>query len=320
MASSSTDSQGKDKDIREKLVKTGHVDAMVSVGNNFFYTKSLPCSLWFFDKGKAETLKDKILFIDARNYFTVVDRTLNEWSEWQLKNLNAIVWLYRGEKEKYKNLIAEYLKTFHDGTKEIKESVKEYRQLLDADRIGHFDCAVDHLCKELKEMTAETLIKPDAVMESLKAAAEIHKKCTAGVLGSFENVPANLQKEKLKDIGFSRLAAYKKALEQRGEAVAEVINDYITILQEAKWLTEKFGTDGEYTDVPGLCKIASIAEVEEKNWSLTPGAYVGVAAAEDDGVDFAERMHEIHAELLTLQQQSNTLMEKISANFKELGI
>ena len=320
MASSSTDSQGKDKDIREQLVKTGHVDVMVSVGNNFFYTKSLPCSLWFFDKGKAETLKDKILFIDARNYFTVVDRTLNEWSEWQLKNLNAIVWLYRGENEKYRELINEYLETFHNSVAEIKEICQSYRQLLDGDRAGHFDCAIDHLNKELKEITAETLIKPDAVVEALKNAAEIHKKCTAGALGSFENIPAALQKEKLKDIGFSRLAAYKKALETSGEAIAEVINGYITILQEANWLTDKFGVDGKYADIPGLCKIASSADVEEKNWSLTPGAYVGVAEAEDDGVDFADRMHEIHAELLTLQQESNALMEKISANFRELGI
>ena len=89
MASSATDSQRKDKDIRQKLVETGHVDAMISVGNNFFHTKSLPCSLWFFDKGKREALKDKILFIDARNYYTVADRTLNECSEWQLENLNA---------------------------------------------------------------------------------------------------------------------------------------------------------------------------------------------------------------------------------------
>ena len=108
MASSATDSQGKDKDIREQLVKTGHVDVMVSVGNNFFYTKSLPCSLWFFDKGKKEELRDKVLFIDARNYYAVVDRTLNEWSEWQLKNLNAIVWLYRGEVDKYRALLEEY--------------------------------------------------------------------------------------------------------------------------------------------------------------------------------------------------------------------
>ena len=109
MASSATDSQDTDKDIREQLVQTGHVDVMVSVGNNFFYTKSLPCSLWFFDKCKKEELRDKVLFIDARNYYTVVDRTLNEGSKWQLKNLNAIMWLYRGERDKYKELLQEYL-------------------------------------------------------------------------------------------------------------------------------------------------------------------------------------------------------------------
>ena len=108
MAASATDSQGRDKDIREDLIKTGHVDAVISVGPNFFYTKSLPCTLWFFDKGKQDSIKDKILFIDARNYYSSVDRTLNEWSDWQLKNLNAIVWLYRGEIEKYEGLIQEY--------------------------------------------------------------------------------------------------------------------------------------------------------------------------------------------------------------------
>ena len=108
MASSATDSQGKDKDIREKLIDTSAVDVMMSVGNNFFYTKSLPCTLWFFDKAKREENKDKVLFIDARNYYTVVDKTLNEWSEWQMKNLNAIVWLYRGEIDKYQKLLGEY--------------------------------------------------------------------------------------------------------------------------------------------------------------------------------------------------------------------
>jgi len=56
MASSATDSSGKDREIRQKLVETGHVDVMMSVGNNFFYTKSLPCSLWFFDKGKTKNM------------------------------------------------------------------------------------------------------------------------------------------------------------------------------------------------------------------------------------------------------------------------
>lgn len=85
MASSTTGSSGKDRDIRQRLVESGHVDVIVSVGNNFFYIKSLSCSLWFFGKGKPEALRDKVLFIDARNYYTVVDRTLNEWSEWHGK-------------------------------------------------------------------------------------------------------------------------------------------------------------------------------------------------------------------------------------------
>ena len=85
------------------------------------------------------------------------------------------------------------------------------------------------------------------------------------------------------------------------------------------WLYEKFG-EGEYKDVPGLCKLAAISEIEEKGWSLTPGAYVGVAPTKDDGVDFAQRMKEIHAELLTLQAESNALMETISQNLKEMGL
>ncbi len=130
MASSATDSQGKDKDIRQQLVQTGHVDVMISVGNNFFYTKSLPCSLWFFDKGKQEELRDKVLFIDARNYYTVVDRTLNEWSDWQLKNLNAIVWLYRGEVDKYQSLLEEYrqelgeMLSFSDRAEQLETDLK----------------------------------------------------------------------------------------------------------------------------------------------------------------------------------------------------
>lgn len=88
---------------------------------------------------------------------------------------------------------------------------------------------------------------------------------------------------------------------------------------QARWLYEKFG-EGEYRDIPGLCKVASRTEIAEKNYSLTPGAYVGVAAAEDDGVDFAQRMAEIHRELLTLQAESNDLMQTISENLKEMGL
>lgn len=94
---------------------------------------------------------------------------------------------------------------------------------------------------------------------------------------------------------------------------------------EAVWLTEKFG-EGEYADVAGLCKVAKRVEIrgdqsaEKSSWSLTPGAYVGVPPVEDDGVDFHERMAEIHSELLELQRQSNGLMAVIDHNFQELGL
>ena len=97
------------------------------------------------------------------------------------------------------------------------------------------------------------------------------------------------------------------------------MDEAVTIAKEAVWLYDKFGA-GEYRDIPGLCKVAARDEIEAKGWSLTPGAYVGVAPVEDDGVDFKARMAEIHAELRALQAQSNELMETISRNLEELGI
>ena len=103
----------------------------------------------------------------------------------------------------------------------------------------------------------------------------------------------------------------------------------LTVAKEACWLVGKFG-DGVYQDVLGLCKIAYTTKeaqgekggvsIEDKGWSLTPGAYVGVAPVEDDGVNYHARMKEIHAELLELQAKSNELMETISRNMEEMGL
>lgn len=259
MASSATDSSRKDKTIREALIQTGHVDVMISVANNFFYTKSLPCTLWFFDKGKSEALQDKVLFIDGRNYYTVVDRTLNEWSDWQLKNLNAIVWLYRGENDKYRELLAEY----HTAL----ESDDDFASIREA------------LEKDIEAKRAEA-----------KKAVEAAKK------------------------------REQKSIRAKFDEEIAALEETLTIAKEAIWLTEKFG-EGVYTDIPGLCKIADRKTIlEEKGASLTPGAYVGVEPEEDDGVNFIERMKEIHQELLKLQKESDELMATISKNMEEMGV
>ena len=108
MASSASDAGNKDKDIRQKLVETGHVDVMVAIGPKFFYTRSLPCTLWFFDKGKPAERLDTVLMLDARNVFHVVSARSHIFTEEQLANLTAITWLYRGEQEKLTALVATY--------------------------------------------------------------------------------------------------------------------------------------------------------------------------------------------------------------------
>jgi type I restriction enzyme M protein len=108
MASSASDAGNKDKDIRQKLVETGHVDVMMSIGPKFFYTRSLPCALWFFDKGKPDDLLDTVLMIDARNHYTVVSARSHVFTDEQLANLTAITWLYRGEHDKFVALLASH--------------------------------------------------------------------------------------------------------------------------------------------------------------------------------------------------------------------
>jgi type I restriction enzyme M protein len=121
MASSASDAGNKDRDIREQLVKTGHVDVMMGIGNKFFYTRSLPCTLWFFDKGKPDDLLDQVLMIDARNTYHVVSARSHVFTEEQLANLNAIVWLYRGEQGKYVALLGRYQQKVADWLAAVPE-------------------------------------------------------------------------------------------------------------------------------------------------------------------------------------------------------
>jgi len=84
--------------IRQKLIESSAVDVMVAVGNKMFYTVTLPCTLWFFDRGKAKTPRaDKVLFIDARHIYRQIDRAHREWTESQIGFIANLVRLYRGE-------------------------------------------------------------------------------------------------------------------------------------------------------------------------------------------------------------------------------
>ena len=97
-----------EKDVRRKIVQTGDVDVMLAIRGNFFYTRSVPCELWFFDRGKPKARRDQVLMLDARNVFRKVTRKIYDFSPEQLANLTSIVWLYRGQTDRFLDLVKSY--------------------------------------------------------------------------------------------------------------------------------------------------------------------------------------------------------------------
>jgi type I restriction enzyme M protein len=192
MANSASDARSSEQELRQQLIEARAVDVMVAVGPNMFYTVTLPCTLWFFDKGKAKSPRaDTVLFIDARHIYRQIDRAHREWTAAQIAFIANLVRLYRGE-------------------------------------------ALD---------------------------------LTVG-----------------------------------GEETA------------AK-LKEVFGDTPAYANVPGLCKAATLQEIEGQGWSLNPGRYVGVAPGEDvSDEDFKEQLETLNEELESLNAQARELEQTIAAN------
>jgi type I restriction enzyme M protein len=191
MANSASDARASELEIRKKLIQNGAVDVMIAVGSNFFYTVTLPCTLWFLDKGKSDNIrKNKVLFIDARHIYKQIDRAHREFSEDQIEFIANIVRLYRGE----------------------------------------------------------------AVENAYGSEAMLQEKFPQGV----------------------------------------------------------------YTDIAGLCKVATTSDIEAQTWSLNPGRYVGVAEKAVDDFIFAEKLEELNEELEVLNVEARELEERIAENVMKL--
>jgi type I restriction enzyme M protein len=191
MANSASDARHSEAEIRRKLIEDGLVDAMVAVSSNFFYTVTLPVTLWFLDRGKGKTPREnKVLFLDARKVFRQVDRAHRDFTEEQIEFLANIVRLYRDE-------------------------------------------------------------EPELVSE------------------------------------------------------------------EDTLFEERF-PNGEYADVKGLCKVATIEEIEAQGWSLNPGRYVGTEVEEIDDEVFEERLGESHADLGPLGARARELEDAVDSVLEQL--
>ena len=185
MANSAGDACHSECEIRRQLVESGAVDVMVAIGTNFFYTVTLPVTLWFLDKNKCGTdREDTVLFLDARHLYRQIDRAHRDFLPEQIEFLANIVRLYRDEK-------------------------------------------------------VETVDGSDVLLK--------------------------------------------------------------------EWLP-----GGVYTDIPGLCKVATRADIEAQGWSLNPGRYTGTVPVDDDGEDFTEKLAGLFDEFARLSDEADVLRTKVS--------
>ena len=358
--SSQASSAGRDEaKVRRKIVETGHVDVMIAIRSNFFYTRSVPCELWFFNKNKPEDKRDKVLMLDARNVYRQVTRKIYDFSPEQMKNLTSIVWLYRGQSERFLNLVAEYMDTVVREAGETFKPLDDFKNGIDtlmnvmepflgtlSENDAHGETLAD--LKESQEVFGKDIEVFQDAVKSANAAWTSAGKDNEG-LHQFSEVIAPIA-EKSRELGrqtdqIYRLALRlielcekklnarendfwakkeinqsKKPLDEKRKACMEQLRQVRYFYRQVRWLQERF-PDAELRDVEGLVKLVGIDEIEKNDWSLTPGRYVGVAPEEmDEDFDFEETMRAIHAEINELNAEAVVLAEQIAGNFEELGI
>lgn len=358
MASSASDAGHSEKDIREKLVKTGSVDVMMAIGNNFFYTRSLPCTLWFFDRAKEndEAKKDKVLMLDARKIYRKVTSKVNDFSPEQLQNLICIVNLYRGNTKKFESTVKSYLQTSADLAKETAEATtelqkqlqkvfktvsdfankyakenKEAKAFVDALNIEETASIYEQQNNLIKAVTL-SLSKGKADIDILESIAHLCKtlrkpqdKLIKQLLDAISTAAKEYQLSKnkeWKELNLKEQLDQLKTLQQQlsgnpDEEEPGLLHETEYFYKQTHWLTSRF-PEGVYTDVEGLCKVVTQKEIEAKDWSLSPGRYVGVDTTTDEDFDYEERLNEIHIELEGLNEEAIKLAELISENYKQV--
>ena len=296
MPNSASDARNSEYEIRKNIVNSGIVDVMVTIPSNMFYTVTLPATLWFFDKSKIQNdKKDKILFIDARNVYKQIDRAHREWSEENIQNLSAIVNLYHGSSEKYDKNIAKYKENIKTTKQTLESTYKEYEKFY-----NELTTLVD-----VDKLTQTISLEFENIETLLKDTKEIHNTFK-------ESVKPNIKKLKL--------TAKLKQLDEKLKNLEENIKDINYWRDNLSWLKDKF-PNGKYQDIQGLCKVANRSEyVDEHDYSLNAGRYVGVAL-EDDNLsqdEFKDMMKNKHKELLELNDEAKQLEKQIDENIKEL--
>ena len=361
MSSQASSAGHGEKDIRRKIIETGDVDIMISIRSNFFYTRTVPCELWFFDKNKPKDKKDKVLMLDARNIFRKVTRKVYDFSPEQLKNITAVVWLYRGQSDKFLSLVKEYfqmvssecgllpdkfnafeisyqeiwkqvfqLKTADESKKKALKNIKDELAvawaLFDKDKTDTV-ALVDAYQKRWGKDQPET---NDQQHKAQKAFAPIAEKIKGLIkqvdlvyklnIRTTDFIEKELDVKSISTWDSRTINKNKKELDDCRKDVVEQLRLANYFFRQIVWLQEHF-PDAKLRDVEGLVKLVTQKEIEKNDWSLTPGRYVGVAPPPpEDEDEIAERLRDIHIELVDLNKEAEKFAKTIQRNFEELGI
>ncbi|RYC70017.1 type I restriction-modification system subunit M [Spirosoma sordidisoli] len=344
MANSASDARGGEAEVRKNLVDAGIVDVMVTVSSNFFYTVTLPVTLWFFDKAKTNEQHprhDQTLFIDARRIYYQTSRSTRAFTQAQLMNITSIVWLHRGETDQFHQLRSRYqtaLTTWQnaavahpDGKKTYQgEEIHRGRVLAALHKLGNglriwFNTVAMLLSEEAKAAldnnpawatTVDALIDATADQLTDKAAINaLYKQADEAV--SFAD--KTLRPDKDKSFTKADIRGLLRALASERDDLLFVLERVSYFGQQLHWLDSHF-PDAEYRDVEGLCKVASRADIAAQQYSLNPGRYVGVAL-EDDGMtadEFREFIQNQTNTLATLHTEADQLQQQIAEEVKLL--
>jgi len=360
MSSQASSAGHGEAEVRRKIVETGDVDVMIAIRSNFFYTRTVPCELWHFDRGKPEERRDQVLMIDARNVYRKVTRKIYDFSPEQLANLTAIVWLYRGQSERFVSLVQQYLDRTIAEAAAIAEPAAAFRNAYaalaeaaapflktwaaGAEPTRERDEAAEVCFASLAEWTgriatewaqpcAAELSAQHARLNELEPLAtacrdlvkdvDLVTKLATRLTDSCEKqVRASKQNGEGNHAEWDgrAIGRLEKDLDARRKELAEQLKRTAYFQRQAHWLLSRF-PEAKFVAVPGLCRIVTRADIEAADWSLTPGRYVGVAPPEvDEDFDFEQALREIHVELADLNREACALAAKIQANFEGLGI
>ncbi|BDB22027.1 restriction endonuclease subunit M [Pseudomonas sp. CYM-20-01] len=379
MSSQASSAGREDVKVREQLVKSGHVDAMIDIRSNFFYTRTVPCQLWFLNKDKPKEHQNKVLMLDARNVYRKVTRKIYDFSPEQLNNLTSILWLYRGEADRFIELVQSYIDralleahACEKSDKLLAEPVPDFiaafkalyaamepflKQLesgasaehLHVTLHGELLTAVEQIdsdwaslkvlkndlhkwwggstketAKELYDFTEKDVCLKELAVNSrdlIKLIDHSYKLSTRLIeLCEGEHTARESEHWDYASIHGTRRVSLKKTADAARRVAIEQLKQVRYFYKQAHWLLHRF-PEGKLANVKGLVKLVSIEDIEEADWSLTPGRYVEVAPEEiDEDFDFDEVMKDIHIELKGLNEEAVFLAEKISQNFEGLGV